>query len=374
MRSPAILVLWLLLAVSGGAAAYLALAPRGEQIAGPSGGSAKVVTVAPAAVAAVTERVESVGTAKSRESVLITAEVQGIVRELAFQDGDVVRGGQVLVRLDSEIQRAELAAAEAELEQADRAYARARELRSRGAVSASTLDEAEAALRTARAQVALTGARLAKRTIAAPFAGVLSFRRVSPGAFVESGADIAMLDDVATVYVDFRLPENFAGRVVPGQTVRALARAFPGRAFRGTVTAVDARIDEATRQAIVRAVIDNAEGLLRPGMLVGVDLTLGTHPAVVVPQTALTAVGPSPFVFVVAGDGRAARRPVTIGRREGNAVEIVSGLDPGEPVVVEGANKISDGDRLDPRPPEDSPVAALLALPGTAPAGGTRAR
>ncbi|MGQ9368199.1 efflux RND transporter periplasmic adaptor subunit [Azospirillum sp. ST 5-10] len=334
---------------------------------------AEVVTVEPAALGTVTERIEAVGTALARESVIITAQAQGEVREVAFDDGARVERGQVLARLDAEIQEAELASARAELVQAERAHERARALRARGATSVALLDEALAARASAQAQVALAEARLERRTVAAPFSGVLSFRRISPGAFVSPGDAIATLVDLSEVDVDFRVPEDHLGRLAPGQTVRAASRAYPGRVFTGRVKDVDTQIDPLTRQAVVRATIANADAALRPGMLIEVDLLLGTREAVVLPDTAIVPVGPSTYVFVVDGDGRAQRRAVEIGQRETGRVEIVSGVAPGERVVIEGAAKLSDGDRLDARPLSQSPVATLLgADKGTEPGRAVR--
>ncbi|WP_051341571.1 efflux RND transporter periplasmic adaptor subunit [Azospirillum halopraeferens] len=365
-----IIALVLALTAAGGYFGRDRLWPADETAPAPQearGGTAEVVTAEPAATAAVSERIESVGTARARESVVITARAQGEVRTLAFDDGARVERGRVLVRLDTEIEEAELDTARAELERTGRAHERASALRARGTASAAALEEAEAALHAARAQVALAEARLERRTVTAPFAGVLGFRQISPGAFVSPGDPIATLVDITEVDVDFRVPEDHLGRLAPGQPVLATTRAYGGRTFAGRVREVDTTIDPLTRQAVVRATIANPDDALRPGMLMQVVLVTGTRESVVVPDTAVVPVGPSAYVFLVDADGRALRRAVRTGQREAGRVEIVSGLAPGEWVVIEGAAKLSDGDRLDVRSLEDSPVADLLGDPAAAP-------
>lgn len=318
------------------------------------------VVVVPAALAPVQDRVEAVGTVRPRESVLITAESEGVVRDLAFADGATVTAGTVLVRLDSAIQEAERASARAALEEATAAFQRAEELRQRGTVSQAALDEAVSRLRTAKANAALADTRLDKRTITAPFDGVLSFRAVSPGAYVRPGDAIATLFALDPVEVEFRLPEQYLGRLDRGQALAAVSRAYPDVVFAGTLEEVDTAIDPATRQLVARARFPNLDLRLRPGLLVRLDLVLETRERIVLPVTALVSVGPSTFVFVAGGDGTAGRRPVTIARRMGEFVALAEGLSPGDRVVVDGAAKLSDGDAIEVLPPEASPVAHLL--------------
>ncbi|WP_119680038.1 efflux RND transporter periplasmic adaptor subunit [Indioceanicola profundi] len=331
------------------------------------------VVVAPARSAPVEDRVEAIGTIRPQEQVVITAETEGVIRELRFRDGERVEDGAVLATLDSEIQQAELNAANAELEEAQAAFDRAEELRRRGTVAQAQLDEALATLRTTRSRVALAQARLDKRSVRAPFAGVLSFRRVSPGAYVQPGDAIATLYAIDTVEVEFRLPEQYLGELAPGQPVSAAARAFPGRSFQGKLAEVDTGIDPATRQAVIRAAFDNPDRLLRPGMLVGVELLLDTRESVVLPETAITSIGPSSFVFVADSEGKVSRRAVTLGRRMPGRVEIAEGVEPGESVVVDGAAKLTEGDLIEARPVESSPISALLDPQVAEQAGGEAA-
>ncbi len=332
---------------------------RGEGQAGPV-----AVAVAPAPVAGVEERVTSVGTARPVEQVDVTAEAEGVAREVLFADGQRVGQGDALARLDSQVEQAELDAAEARLAVAQSAFDRAEELRGRGAVSQAALEEALGALRTARAEAALARTRLGKRMVLAPFAGTMGFRLVSPGAYVQPGQAIGTLYATDSMEAEFRLPEQYLGRVGAGQPVTATARAYPGATFTGLLAEVGTAVDPATRQLVARATFANGDGRLRPGMLLLVDVLLGTRESVVLPPTAIVSIGPSSFVFVVRADGTAERRAVETGRRMPGRVEVATGLKPGETVVVDGAAKLSDGDRVEALPADASPAAGILGLGG----------
>lgn len=361
-------VLILAAALLVGAAAWLAwpYLSAGLEDGAPREGPAQAVAVAvaPAPLGPVEERVGSVGTVRPAEQVDVTAEAEGVVRELLFADGQRVGQGDALARLDSQVEQAELDAAEARLAVAAAAFDRAEELRGRGAVSQASLEEAQGAVRTARADVALARTRLGKRTILAPFDGAMGFRLVSPGAYVQPGQAIGTLYATDMVEAEFRLPEQYLGRVAPGQPVAATARAYPGATFTGTLAEVGTAVDPATRQLVARAGFANADGRLRPGMLLLADVLLGTRQSVVLPPTAIVSIGPSSFVFVIRPDGTAERRAVETGRRMPGRVEVAKGLEAGERVVVDGAAKLSDGDRVEALPADSSPAAGLMELGG----------
>lgn len=314
--------------------------------AGPRGPQATTVAVAPAETTTITDRLSAIGTVRARESVVVTAEASGVVREVLFDHGATVEKGAVLLRLDDAEARAELAAARAELTNAQRAYDRASQLRRNGTIAQPVYDEAAAALESARSAVVLAELTLDKRTVRAPFAGRLGFREVSPGSYLTPGEEITTLDDVAVVYVDFAVPEESLAAVAPGQRVALLSAAHPGVAFAGRVVTVGSRVDPASRQARVRAEVPNGEGRLRPGQMVAVDVSVAERPALMVPAAAVVAVGYQHFVFVLDESDRAARRTVRLGTRTGDRVEIVEGLEPGERLVIEGAAKLDGGDAV----------------------------
>jgi membrane fusion protein, multidrug efflux system len=307
----------------------------------PASGSIAVVT-APVNSERVANQLSALGTAKANESVDITTKVSNLVTSVKFQDGERVRRGQVLIELDSAQARADLAEAEAARTESTSQFNRSRELLSTKAVSESTLEQLEAQMKANTARVAAANARLEDTVIRAPFAGRVGLRRVSVGSLVNPGTVITTLDDTSVIKVDFQVPENFLGSLREGLTVAALASAFPGHEFEGKVGSVDSRVDPVTRSLTVRALMPNSDNLLKPGMFLNVRIARDERDAMIIPEAALVPEQSRQFVFVAA-NGRAERREVQIGTREPGRVEIVSGLQPGERVVVEGTQKIRDG-------------------------------
>lgn len=322
--------------------------------------AAKTVAAAPVAASQITDRLSAVGTVRARESIVVTAEASGIVREVLFEHGATAAKGDVLVRLDGAEARAELAAARAELTNAQRAFDRASQLRRNGTIAQPVYDEAAAALEAARSNVALAELKLEKRTVRAPFAGRLGFRQVSPGSYLTPGEEITTLDDLDVVHVDFAVPEENLAAVAPGQRVALISAAHPDRTFTGTVLTVGSRVDPVSRQARVRAEVPNEDDRLRPGQMVAVEVAVAERPALMVPAAAVVAVGYQHFVFVLNDADKAERRTVTLGTRTGERVEITGGLQEGERLVVEGAAKLDGGDavKVVPALAVDASVAA----------------
>lgn len=293
------------------------------------------------------EVIETIGTAQANESVTVTANVTEIVRALRFESGAVVEQGQILAELTSEEETADLRDARARVAEAERAYERAQDLQARGAVSASSLDQALAERDRARAQVSAIEARLADRLIRAPFAGIVGLRLVSPGSLVRPGDAIATLDDISRIKLDFTVSERYIAVVRPGVKLRAQAAAYPERIFEGEVSSVDTRVDPSTRSVRVRAILDNPDLLLRPGMLMGVAVTIGEKESLAVPELSVVAAGQRNFVYVIEQGGEgpptASARDVVLGVRQDGYVEIVSGLSGGELVVSEGVHRLRSG-------------------------------
>jgi membrane fusion protein (multidrug efflux system) len=270
-----------------------------------------------------------------------------------------VRKDEILVELDSAVQRAELQQARANLTLAESNHRRTADLFARKFVSQSSLDTARSQLEVARAAVALAEAHLARMQIRAPFDGVVGIRNVSPGDFVQDGDDLVNLADIATLKADFRLPELYLDRIRPGQALDLTSDVLPGETFAATVYAIDPLVDAQGRAVALRARLDNPGGRLRPGMFVRVRLILAERPDVlVVPETALVpAPGDVQFVYRVADD-RAERVEVRTGMRRSAMVEIVAGLAAGELVVTAGQLKLRDGAPVElVAPPAAAPVA-----------------
>lgn len=286
--------------------------------------------------------VEALGTVRANESVDITAKVAERIAAIHFREGQQVKQGQVLIELDSSEPRADLAAAEAAARDSRSQYQRSQELFQTRALSQAQLEQLEATLQANEARVAAARSRLNERVIRAPFAGRVGLRNVSPGGLVSPGTVITTLDDLSVVKLDFAVPELFLAVLQPGLSVQARSTAYAQAEFIGTVASIDTRVDPATRAVAIRALIDNREGRLRPGMFMTVTLVSGAVPAVMLQEQAVVPEGDRHFVFVVE-QGHARRRQVTLGRRRPGEVEVLSGLGTEDTVVVEGTLNVRDG-------------------------------
>lgn len=369
----AVLVVLLVGVAAGGAYWKLVMVPGAQPAAGGPGagrggpGGPVVVEALPVRVGDAETSIEAVGTLASNESVVIRPEVDGRVTAINFAEGTAVEARTPLLELDSSIERAELAQAEAQRDLARSNFDRAKELRRNNVGTQRALDEADSALRTAEAQVELARARLDKRSLAAPFAGTAGLRDVSPGEFVTAGTAIVNLEQLDPLKVDFRVPEIFLPAVAAGQTVALAIDAFPDREFAGVVKAIDPLIDKAGRSIVVRARIGNADGALRPGLFARVRLTLALRAdALFVPEEAIQPQGERVFVFKVAdgGEGKpqvAKLTEIKLGGRRRGEVEVREGLAPGDLVVTAGLLKVRDGVPVKPQPaggPAAPPTAA----------------
>ncbi|MCW5644228.1 MAG: efflux RND transporter periplasmic adaptor subunit [Rhodoferax sp.] len=228
--------------------------------AGPAAPRAAGVEVAKAERARLQDDAQSVGTLRSRQSVMLRPEVAGRVREIGFADGATVRKGQVLVQLDDTLQRAEIKQAQAQVSIAQANLKRNQELVAQSFVAQRVLDESNANLQVAEAQLALACARWSRMAILAPFDGTVGIRNVNLGDYVKDGADLVNLEDISSMYADFRLPERFQGKLKPRQSVQLQLDAFPGRMFKATVEAIDPLLDVNGRSVGVRAVLPNTMG------------------------------------------------------------------------------------------------------------------
>lgn len=317
--------------------------------AGPAGGPPKPVKVVAATIQAEpwADTIEALGTAKANESVTLTAKVTETVGSVNFEDGDKVEAGAVLVELTGRAEVAQLKEAQAAYADAQKQYARLADVVEQGTITRSALDTQQSMRDQAKARADTMRARLSDRVITAPFAGVLGFRRVSPGTLVTPGTEIATLDDISIIKLDFSIPETFLAAIAEGQKIGARSAAYPGREFAGTVTSIDSRIDPASRAVTVRAAIENPDGAIRPGMLLTVELYKPSRDALAVDEIALIQTGGQASVFRVDASGKAELVPVKVGARKGGRVEITEGLAAGDRVVVEGLVKIRAGMPLD---------------------------
>ena len=315
------------------------------------------------------DRIEALGTLRANESVELTAAVTETVTAISFDDGDRVEAGQVLVEMTGDEEHAQLEEARVTVDEAKRQYQRIKSLRAQQSASESQLDEQRRVWEASRARLAAIEARLADRLIRAPFAGIVGLRNVSVGALVEPGDLITTLDDDSVMKLDFSVPAVYLAMLVPGMPVTAVTRAWQGRKFEGQVKSLDSRVDPVTRTVIVRALLPNPEQVLRPGMLMQVELQGAQRQSIVIPEECLVAQGQKHFVFVVdrAGD-TVERREVRIGTRQPGKVEIVGGLSSGEWVITDGTLKVRAGSKVSIRATDDGTTGLhqLLETPAAA--------
>lgn len=312
---------------------------------GSWGGSAKVVTQTVRRQSIVDE-IEALGTARANESIEIRPRIASLVERVAFDEGQRVDAGELLIELENSEIKAGLALAEASLSESRSLYDRSKSLANTQAISASNLEQLLAQVQVNQAQVEAARARLDNTVIRAPFPGRLGLRRVSPGSFVNTDTVITTLDDVSRIKLEFSVPETFLRSVREGLSIEAHSLVYPERIFEGAVTSIDTRLDPVTRAVKVRAIIPNADGALKPGMFMTVNLQRDSGQVLVAPEQSIVPEGTSQYVFVVA-DGLAEKRIVKLGRRIPGYVVVESGLAEGESVVVQGTHKVRDGSAVE---------------------------
>lgn len=340
-------------------------APKPDAVKGAD--AAKPATPAPAAAAKpglpvkaepvkisnVSDDVSAVGSLLAEESVIIRPEIDGRIVGLHFQEGQAVTAGTRLVTIDSTEYEAQAAAQRADLKTEEQRLARTKELREQNFISKDALDVQVGNVARLKAHVDEAESRVAKTVIRAPFSGILGLRQVSPGAYVKAGSDIVRLENVSSIKVDFRIPENYLSKIRPNQEIAVKLDAYPGEEFNGRVYAVEPVVDERTRTIAMRARIPNKGFKLKPGMFVRVAITLDSRPnAVVIPEQAIWPQGKDSFVFRVV-DGKAALTKVAIGNRAPGTVEILKGLAANDMVITDGQMKLKDG----------APVTVIVAPP-----------
>ncbi|BAN50423.1 efflux RND transporter periplasmic adaptor subunit [Metapseudomonas resinovorans] len=305
----------------------------------------------------------AIGTLKAFQGVDLTVEASGTVQDVLFLSGEKVKLGQPLIQMDSDVERATLATAEAELSLARVEFERGRSLVSRQNISKSEFDRLSSELQAATGKVAQLKALMDKKRIIAPFAGTIGIRQVDVGDFLSSGTIIATLQDLNTLFVDFFLPEQSAPLLAVGQKVRISVAAFPGEHFEGDIAALNPKVEEATRNLQVRAVLPNPDGKLLPGMFANLEVLLpGAQERVVVSESAITYTLYGNSVYVIGEkknaegqpekgqDGQpqlvVERRFVETGERRDGKVVVLKGLTAGEQVVTSGQLKLDNGSHV----------------------------
>jgi membrane fusion protein (multidrug efflux system) len=294
-----------------------------------------------------------IGTAAAIQGVTVSADLPGTVEKINFESGKEVRAGDVLVELDTRQERAQLAAAEADRDLARINYDRQQQLVNQGVVARNEYDNANAQQKSTEAKVGEIKATIERKTIKAPFSGILGIRQVNLGQYLAAGQAIVSLQSLNPIYVNFGVPQQDATHVQIGRTLRVTSDNLPGAQFSGRVTAIDSVVNETTRNIQVQATLANPKERLRPGMFVQVDVGVGANRDVIaLPASAITYAPYGDSVFVVTDmkdpkTGKAYRgvrqQFVKLEGSRGDQVAVVSGLNPGEEVVSSGGFKLRNG-------------------------------
>ena len=320
-------------------------APSPDPSPDPSqpGRPAMPIIIAIAASETVLQRVPAVGNLLANESVMLRSEIPGLISSIKFIEGAEVTAGDLLIELNPEEHQALVEQTSASTELARLSFDRAQGLREDSMISQQGFDEAQARLKESRATLRRHHSLLTKTRLLAPFSGTIGLRQVSPGAYIQPGQDLVNLEDIDPIKIEFKLSERYASAIAIGQQIELKVDALPGQLFSGQVYAVDPQLDSRTRTFTLRAKAANSDHKLQPGMFARLNLIVERRTqAVVVPEQAIWPQGEQPFVYTVVND-RAKLIAVTIGERFDGKVELRSGIETGNPVIISGHMKIRDG-------------------------------
>ena len=293
-----------------------------------------------------------IGTMEAVQGVTVSADLPGAVARIAFDSGKSVQVGDVLVELDTRQERAQLASLEAQRDLAKVNFGRMQQLVDEGVISRMEYDQASSQQKATEANVAEIRATIERKTIRAPFSGILGIRQVNLGQYLSAGQAIVSLQALNPIYVNFGVPQQTLSQMAVGHAVRVAKEDLPNAAFSGRVTAVDSVVNEATRNIQIQATLSNPEGKLRPGMFVQVEVPLGAARSVIaLPASAINYAPYGDSVFVITDlkdpSGKTYRgvqqQFVKIEGSHGDQVAIVSGVNPGDEVVTSGVFKLRNG-------------------------------
>jgi membrane fusion protein, multidrug efflux system len=294
----------------------------------------------------------AIGTIAAVQGVTVSADLPGTVERIGFDSGRSVREGEILALLDTRQEQAQLAAAESQRDLARLNFDRMRGLLDEHVVSTAEFDRANADYRQSDARVGEIKATIERKTIRAPFAGLLGIRRVNLGQYLSAGDALVTLQSLNPIYVNFGVPQQAMVDVRVGRVVRVTATDAAEMSFAGKVTAVDSIVDESTRNVQTQATLSNPAGTLRPGMFVQTEVTLGAPASVIsLPASAISYAPYGDSVFVVSDltdpSGKTYRgvkqQFVKVGPARGDQIAVTSGLKPGEEVVTSGVFKLRNG-------------------------------
>src|SRR5688500_11325743 len=363
--------------VVGIAIVFLLMRNRGEAAqegpAAAGGGGAPAMPPMPVDVdterrQSVVDAVRATGRIEALQAIELRPDEQGRVTAILFREGQSVRAGTPLVKVDDAMLKAQAERAKADRDLSTQQLERVRRLRAQNAAAPADVERAEAASRSAEASLALLELQIARTTVRAPFDGAIGQRFVSVGDYVTPGTRLLTLQTVNPQRAVIEVPERYAVKLRPGQTVDFSVASQEGRTFRARVDFIDPVVQGESRTILVKASAPNPGGLLKPGMFIEARLATATRAnAIVVPEDAVQPLRSANVVWAVV-DGKASRRVVTLGVRSSGFVEIVSGVQAGETVVVGGLERMGEGAPVAPRPrgqatPPATPVDSATKAP-----------
>jgi membrane fusion protein (multidrug efflux system) len=314
----------------------------------------------------------AVGSLRAVQGVMISTDLAGIVSEIAFESGTPVKKGALLVKLDSQQEQAQVSSAEARLTLARSEIQRKRDLVEKRTIAASDLDVAQSELAQSSAKLEEMKALVARKQLTAPFDGLVGIRQVNLGQYLDPGAEIVPLQSLDPIYVEFSLPQQHFEAIGVGKKLRVIASGVTGDRFEGEITAIDSRVDEATRNVKIQGTLKNADHKLKPGMFVDVEVLLPEKDGVLaIPSSSIAYAPYGDSVYVVKDakmpDGKAGKEVqqkfVKLGPKRGDQVSILSGLSAGDEIVSAGIfrlrpgapvqvnNSVQPGNELNPNPP-----------------------
>ena len=309
---------------------------------GGFGGRVTNGVTAAATTATINDRLTAIGEGSAVRSVTVTAPTGGELAEVLVRPGQVVAAGDVIARFDADAEQIAYDRARLASEDAQAALARTQGLASSSLVANTALTAAELAAKNAELELRNAEVALGRRTITSPIAGRVGLLRVTPGNYVGAQTTVTTIDDTSSVLIDFWVPERYAANITPGMPVTVSAVALPGRSFSGEVSAIDNRIDPASRTLQVQAEIPNPDGLLRSGMSFSVSLDF--------PGEEFPAVNPLAILWSAEGsyvwkydNGRATRVMAEIVQRNSDGVLVRADLSPGDAIITEGILQLSEG-------------------------------
>jgi membrane fusion protein (multidrug efflux system) len=303
-------------------------------------------------------QIGAIGTLTAVNGIDVAPQVGGVVRELLFDSGDLVKKGQKLIQLDTDTEEADLTNFRVQLANAEIELDRREKVFKKGFASKADLDTARTARDQLLANVQRTEALIAQKSLYAPWDGRLGLRDVAVGKYVAAGQNVVWMQSVDPIFADFTVTEADFGKIKIGQEVSAKVSTYPGEAFKGKVRTTDARVSESSRMVTVRAEMENPDGRLVPGMYADVTVTVGEpEPVVTIAQTAVTysLYGDSVFAVIKAKnpdpnakepDLEVERRFVKLGRVRDGRVNVIDGVKPGDQVVIAGQNKVDQGSKV----------------------------